>query len=151
VNLGSIPSLIVLLTMVTMVSAAPPRDPVPWPSQVEWAYRRATQVFIGLVVNVEVKSEEEGEIQVGRVQPLEVLKGLPIRQDAHIYKRIPSPTDTFVPFVRNGTTVLVFADSNGDFLRVVKEDDADYAELERPGPYVTALQKVRELCCHGVP
>ena len=47
------------------------------------------------------------------------------------------------PFVRKGTTVLMFADTRGAFFRVVNEDDINFPDPI--GPFAKALQMVRDL------
>lgn len=109
-------------------------------------YRNASDVFVGKVASVTVRKETDGtETQVGRLELMAVLKGAAPTPDFRIYKKIPSPTDTFVPFVRQGTTVLIFAIPQGEFMRLVKEDDASYKDFDPPGPFAKAMQKIEEL------
>lgn len=131
----------------TALNAAPPAEPpVPWPQRVEWIYRNATQVFVGKVSSVIVRKEADGtETQVGRVELKEVLKGPAPAPDLRIYKTIPPPTDSFVPFVKEGTTVLVFASPQGELVRLVKEDDASHKDFDPPVPFAKAMQRIEEL------
>jgi hypothetical protein len=129
----------------TAAACTPPQNSiaVPWPEAVTNTYAKSRVVFLAKVVHEKTLRAPDGE-QTRRayLKPTRFFKGNASQAPRHLDKILLNTCDQR-PLAHVGSSVLVFAGTEGEWLRVTPEQDKESTSPLLP--YVSAIRRVEEL------